>query len=47
MKPDVASKFASSWLKMMASDGVPPRPPNAFGHAMPAQPLSYSVACHS
>ena len=26
---------------------VPPRPPYSFGHAIPAQPSSYKVRCHS
>ena len=40
MNPVVTSKARASWLKMMLSLGVPPRPPKALGQAMPAQPLS-------
>ena len=35
MNPVVTSKARASWLKMMLSLGVPPRPPNALGQAMP------------
>ncbi len=38
--PVVTSNVRSSWAKMRASLGVPPRPPNAFGQVMPAQPPS-------
>src|SRR4051812_24690536 len=35
-----------SWVKIACCSGVPPRPPNSFGHVMPAQPCSKSVPCH-
>ena len=38
--PVVTSNRRSSWAKMRASLGVPPRPPKAFGQAMPAHPPS-------
>ena len=34
--------FACSSAKIASWIGLPPRPPNAFGHAMPAQPASWS-----
>ncbi len=36
-----------SWLKMIASLGVAPRPPYSFGHSGAAQPLSARIANHS
>ena len=40
MNPVVTSKRRASWLKMMLWLGVPPRPPNALGQAIPAHPAS-------
>src|SRR5215471_15893220 len=45
--PASTSKRACSWANARASAGVPPRPPYSSGHAMPAQPLSNNVRCHS
>ena len=43
--PVVTPNFDCSWLKIDASMGLPPRPPNTFGHAIPAQPPSCRVRC--
>src|SRR5829696_5536738 len=45
--PASTSKRACSRAKMRASAGVPPRPPYSVGHAIPAQPSSNKVRCHS
>ena len=44
--PAATSKRDCSSLKMRCCQPAPPRPPNSFGHAMPAHPASYSVRCH-
>ena len=41
--PTDTPKRPCSWLKIADSIGVPPRPPNASGQVMPAQPPSNSV----
>ena len=45
--PAATSKRACSSLKIRCCHDLPPRPPDSFGHAMPAHPASYNVRCHS